>query len=560
MPLFWLALAPSSAFAGTAASVSGPFLHARHAAVASDSRAASAAGVEILKAGGNAIDAACAATLALGVVNPFASGLGGGGFALTYLAKTGKATVLDFRETAPAALAGRLKDGVGLTPQSGLSVGVPGEARGLAELVRRFGALPFSRCVEPALRLARGFAVSPWLAQQIRDEIERNPTSGPDLIAKIFSVDRQIATRLRAGDRVARLALAATLERLQREGPTSLYAGDTATAIVDAVTAAGGVLAAADLAAFVPIERQPLSVDFLHRRVLAVPPPSAGGTIIVEALGILAHRVTAWKREAGPNAPDYLHDLAEALKHGFADRARFLGDPAFSRLPLAHLLDPHYHRELAQRIQPDRVLAHDAYGTQMKFPTEPARDGGTAHVSVVDGAGNAVALTSTINLEFGARIVARGIVLNDQMDDFTTAASDVFALTGSQANRPAPGKRPLSSMSPTIALGDLGVELVTGAAGGPRIVSATLQILIDVLAFGLDARQAVATPRVHHQWEPDILYYEPGLPAETVKALENKGQRPKSRPDIGKANAIVRSRAGLDAAADPRSGGEAAGY
>ena len=588
MALFWSALAPSSAFAGTAASVSAPFLHARHAAVASDSRAASAAGVEILKAGGNAVDAACAATLALGVVNPFASGLGGGGFALIYLAKTGKATVLDFRETAPAALAGRLKDAVGLKPQSGLSVGVPGEARGLAELVRRFGALPFSRCVEPALRLARGFAVSPWLAQQIRDEIERNPTSGPDLIAKIFSVDRQIATQLRAGDRVARLALAATLERLQREGPASLYAGDTAAAIVDAVTAVGGVLAPADLAAFVPIERQPLAVDFLRRHVLTVPPPSAGGTIIVEALGILAHRVTAWKREAGPNAPDYLHNLAEALKHGFADRARFLGDPAFSRLPLAHLLDARYHRELAQRIQPDRVLAHDDYGTQMKSPTEPARDGGTAHVSVVDKTGNAVALTSTINLEFGARIVAGGIVLNDQMDDFTTATepcgeppsfarrvpsregletlpgfpcqTPVFALTGSQANRPAPGKRPVSSMSPSIVLGDRGVELVTGAAGGPRIVSATLQILIDVLAFGLDAQQAVATPRVHHQWEPDILYYEPGLPAETVKALENKGQRPTSRPDIGKANAIVRSRSGLDAAADPRSGGEAVGY
>ncbi|HEX7501032.1 MAG TPA: gamma-glutamyltransferase [Polyangia bacterium] len=607
MAVFWLALAPSSAFAAIAASVSGPFLHASHAAVASDSRAASAAGVEMLKAGGNAVDAACAATLALGVVNPFASGLGGGGFALIYLAKTGKTTVLDFRETAPAALAGRLKDGVGLTPQSGLSVGVPGEASGLAELARRFGALPFSRCVEPALQLSRGFAVSPWLAQQIRDEIERNPTSGPDLIAKIFSVDRQIATRLRAGDRVARPALAATLERLQREGPASLYTGDTAAAIVDAVAAAGGVLAAADLAAFVPIERQPLAVDFLHRRVLTVPPPSAGGTIIVEALGILAHRVTAWKREAGPNAPDYLHDLAEALKHGFADRARFLGDPAFSRLPLAHLLDARYHLELAQRIRPDRVLAHDAYGTQMKFPTEPARDGGTAHVSVVDKTGNAVALTSTINLEFGARIVAGGIVLNDQMDDFTTATepcgeppsfarrvpsgeglarpsaargrqggwqvpraeqtlpgfpcqTSVFALTGSQANRPAPGKRPVSSMSPTIVLGDRGVELVTGAAGGPRIVSATLQILIDVLVFGLDARRAVATPRIHHQWEPDILNYEPGLPAEAVKALENKGQRPTSRPDIGKANAIVRSRSGLDAAADPRSGGEAAGY
>ncbi len=516
--------------------------------------------MEVLRAGGNAVDAVCATALALGVLDPFASGLGGGGFALVYLAKTGKVVALDFRETAPAALPGHLEGGVGIAPQSGLSVGVPGEARGLAELVQRFGALPFSRCVTPALRLSRGFAVSAWLAQQIRDEIERHPTSGPDLIAKIFSIDRRSAMRLRAGDRVARPALASTLEKLRRGGPDSLYRGRTASAMVEAVAAAGGVLALADLAGYAPIERQPLAIDFLGRRVLTMPPPSAGGTIIVEALGILAHRVADWKREAGPNAPDYLHDLVEALKHGFADRARFLGDPAFSPVPLAHLLDASYHRELAKRIRPDRVLAHDAYGTQTKQPTEPARDGGTAHVSVIDQAGNAVALTSTINLEFGARIVAGGMVLNDEMDDFTTdRRPDTFALTGSQANRPEPGKRPVSSMSPTIVLGD-GVELVTGAAGGPRIVSATLQILLDVLFFGLDAQQAVATPRVHHQWEPDILYHEPGLPAETLRALENKGQRPQPRPDIGKANAVVRSYSGLDAAADPRSGGEPAGY
>jgi gamma-glutamyltranspeptidase/glutathione hydrolase len=208
------------------------------------------------------------------------------------------------------------------------------------------------------------------------------------------------------------------------------------------------------------------------------------------------------------------------------------------------------------------VIAHDAYGTPERRPTEPARDGGTAHVSVVDKAGNAVALTTTINLEFGARLVAGGIVLNDQMDDFTLLAAhpDVFFLTGSDANRPGPGKRPASSMSPTIVLGDGGVALVTGAAGGPRIVSATLQILLDVLVFGLDARQAVAAPRIHHQWEPDILYYEPGLPVETVRALEIKGHHTKPRADIGKANAIVRTRSGLDAAADPRSGGEPAGY
>ena len=601
--LLCVALAPTFGFAGTPARAPGTFLHASHAAVASDSRVASAAGVEMLKSGGNAVDAACATALALGVVDPFASGLGGGGFALVYLADSGKAVALDFRETAPAALTAQAIGGAGIRPQSGLSVGVPGEARGLGELVRRFGRLPFARCVEPALRFSRGFSVSPWLAQQIRDEIERNPTSGPDLVAKIFAVDRQAATRLRAGARVSRPALAATLKRLRREGPEAFYRGEIASDLVTETATAGGVLSLADLAGYAPLERQPLATDFLGHRVLAMPPPSAGGTIMVEVLGILANRAAEWQGQASPASPTYLHELAEALKHGFADRARFLGDPAFVRVPLEHLLDARYHQELARRIQTMRVLAHDAYGTAAKRPTEAARDGGTAHVSVVDQAGNAVALTTTINLEFGARIVAGGIVLNDQMDDFTFATCgeppsfarrvpsreaarsageagrgagaegsetlpgfpcqrqpDVFSLTGGDANRPAPGKRPVSSMSPTIVLGDRGVELVTGAAGGPRIVSATLQILVDVLAFGLDARRAVAAPRIHHQWEPDILYYEPELPSETVRALESRGQRPQPRLDIGKANAIVRSRAGLEAAADPRSGGAPAGY
>jgi gamma-glutamyltranspeptidase/glutathione hydrolase len=265
--LLYGALAPSLGFAGSIANASGAFLHASHAAVASDSQAASDAGVEMLKSGGNAVDAACAAALALGVVNPFASGLGGGGFALVYLAKTDKALAIDFRETAPINLANRLSSNLAISPQSGLSVGVPGEPRGLAKIVERFGTLPFSRCIEPALRLARGFTVSPSLAQQIRDEIERNPTSGPDLLAKVFSLDRQAAAHLHAGDRVARPALAATLERLQHDGAEAFYQGEIARALVAAVSAAGGVLALDDLARYAPVERRPLTTRFLGRRV-----------------------------------------------------------------------------------------------------------------------------------------------------------------------------------------------------------------------------------------------------------------------------------------------------
>jgi gamma-glutamyltranspeptidase/glutathione hydrolase len=295
-----------------------------------------------------------------------------------------------------------------------------------------------------------------------------------------------------------------------------------------------------------------------------MPPPSAGGVIMAEALAIVASRLPTLTSREDPLSPSYLHLLAEASKHGFADRARYLGDPAFTRLPLEHLLDPSYHRELAARISPDRVMPHGSYGTPLPRPAGAARDAGTAHVSVVDKAGNAVALTTTINLEFGAGIVAgsTGVVLNDELDDFTAAPGqpDVFALSGGVANQPAPGKRPASSMSPTIVLGEHGVELVAGAAGGPRIVSATLQVVLDVLVFGRSAEQAIAAPRIHHQWEPDVLFYEPGVPAESVRALAKKGHRTEGRPDIGKANAIRRTPAGLDAAADPRAGGRPAGY
>jgi gamma-glutamyltranspeptidase / glutathione hydrolase len=518
----------------------------------------------MLKAGGNAADAACAAALALGVVNPFASGLGGGGFAIVYRADSGKRTALDFRETAPARLAPKKKGQRLVIPkQSGLSVGVPGEARGLAELVGRFGALPFSRCIQPALRLARGFALSPWAARQTGEELERHPGDGPTLIAALFGIDQAAAVRLKAGDRVFRPALARTLEKMRHDGAAAFYEGDIAKAMVEAVRGKDGVLELDDLARYALVEREPLVSEFQGRKVVTMPPPSAGGVILTEALGILSDRVGPMK-EWGATAPSTLHFEAEALKHGFADRARFLGDPRYARLPLDHLLDRLYHHELSERVSADRVLEHASYGTPTPVPPAPARDAGTAHVSVVDRAGNAVALTTTINLGFGSRIVAgdTGILLNDEMDDFTASPEnqDVFAVAGGTANFAEPGKRPLSSMTPTIVLGKSGVEIVTGAAGGPRITSATVQILLDVMVFGFDAGKAAKAPRIHHQWEPDLLYYEPGVSAGTVSALEKKGHSCEAAQDLGKANLIVRSRAGLDAASDPRSGGAPAGY
>ena len=523
----------------------------------------------MLANGGNAADAACATALALGVVNPFASGLGGGGFALIYSAKTGKVEALDFRETAPAALhpdlflrAGRFDRA--LSVRGGLAVGVPGEPYGLAELVRRWGKFSLARCIEPAEALTRGFPASAWLVEHVADELGQSPEAA-SFLARVLTRRHGTLAKLRAGDRVGRPELARTLARLRREGTAAFYRGEIASAIVTAVQDAGGVLDRNDLARYAPVERAPLVTTFRGRRIFAMPPPSAGGVIMFEVLGILSQATKSWDPVPdGAQDPTYLHVLVEACKHGFADRSRFLGDPAFTSVPLSHLLDASYHRELRARIQPSGTLASDRYGTPEPSPTAPAHDAGTAHISVVDSEGNAVALTTTINLEFGAHLVAgrTGVLLNNEMDDFslTPGLPDAFGLVAGGGNLLAPGKRPLSSMSPTIVVGDDGVEMVLGAAGGPMIISSTIQVLLDTLLFGMKVETAEAAPRIHHQWSPDVLRYEPSLPVSVVDSLRAKGHHLEIRDKIGKVNVVVRSRAGLAGAGEPRSGGAPAGY
>ena len=555
--------------ATTAAAETQSGLHAVHGMVASDSDLASQAGARVLAAGGNAADAACATALVLGVVDPFASGLGGGGFALIYSAKTGKVQSLDFRETAPAALRPELflragKIDRALSVRGGLAVGVPGEPSGLVDLVRRWGKQPFARCVEQAEKLARGFPASAWLVEHVADEFKQSPDAA-GFLARVLARKRGSLAELRTGDLVRRPELANTLARLRREGAASFYRGQTASAIVTAVRDAGGVLDHNDLAGYAPIERAPLVTEFRGRRIFALPPPSAGGVVTFEVLGILGERMKSWDPlPVGPQDPAYLHLLVEALKHGFADRSRFLGDPAFVSVPLSHLLDNSYHRELAARIHPDAILSPERYGTTPSPTAVPARDAGTAHISVVDSEGNAVALTTTINLEFGAHLVAgrTGVLLNNEMDDFSLGpgAPDTFGLVAGVSNLLAPGKRPLSSMSPTIVVGEDGVEMVLGAAGGPMIISSTVEVLLDALVFGMNAPAAQAAPRVHHQWSPDVLRYEPALPVPVVDSLRAKGHHVEVRDKIGKVNIVIRSKAGLAGAAEPRSGGSPAGY
>jgi gamma-glutamyltranspeptidase/glutathione hydrolase len=537
-----------------------------HAAVASDHPLASAAGVAALKAGGNAVDAACATALALGVVHPDSSGIGGGGFALIYLPKDKKSYALDFRERAPAAITPALYTKNGkldpeLSKRGGLAVAVPGEVRGLSEMVRRWGKLPFARCVDGAQKLAaKGFPVSWRLAQSLA-AIDRKAPGADPKFTEIFATQNRAA-----GELWRRPDLAATLGKLRTGGADALYKGALANEIVKAVRAAGGVMDAADLAGYTATDRAPLSTDYRGLRVYSMPPPSSGGVALIETLGILAahYPTEADLQRDGRESSAYLHILAEAFKHGFADRARFLGDTDFVPVDLAHLTSPAYQGELARRIKPDGVLPRDAYGT-LGAPPAPRHDGGTTHLSVIDADGNAVALTSTVNLTFGAQLVAgkTGILLNDQMDDFSLepGVPNAFGLIGNEQNAVAPHKRPLSSMTPTIAVDGKGqVRVVVGAAGGPTIISATAQAFLNVVDWKLDAQAALSAPRIHHQWFPDLLEIEGDIPRDVVDGLARRGQKIKERPHIGTVNLLVRTDKGIEAGAEPRSPSSPAGY
>jgi gamma-glutamyltranspeptidase / glutathione hydrolase len=527
--------------------------------------------VAALKAGGNAVDAACATALALGVLHPESSGIGGGAFMLVYLARDGKLHALDARERAPAAITtgAYMKDGhvvPELSKRGGLAVAVPGEVRGLGEMVRRWGKLPFRRCVEPAQKLAaRGFPVSSRLAASLA-ALDR-PGGGSAISAMSDRRFAEIFTAkpLRAGDTWRRPDLAWTLGKL-RAGPDAFYKGEIAKEIVTAVRAAGGVLTAEDLASYATVDRTPIETRYRGLRVASMPPSSSGGLALIEALGILAARYPSGPAAAGETrgSAAQLHVLAEAFKHAFADRARYLGDTDFVTVDVAHLASPGYHAELARRIKPGAVLPRDAYGT-LGPPPAPRKDGGTSHLSVIDADGNAVALTTTINLGFGAHLVAgkTGIVLNDEMDDFSLepGVPNAFGLIGNEQNAVAPRKRPLSSMTPTIALDEAGrVRVVVGAAGGPTIITATAQVFMNVVDWKMSAQDAIAAPRIHHQWFPELLGAEPAIGADATAGLATHGQKVKTFPHIGTVNLLVRTDAGIEAAAEPRSPSQPAGY
>jgi gamma-glutamyltranspeptidase/glutathione hydrolase len=536
---------------------------ASHGMVASQEGQATRIGVDVLRRGGNAVDAAVAVGFALAVTLPKAGNLGGGGFMLVHLVRRNETLAIDYRETAPAAATRGMLLGRDGAPDpkksrhSGLSVGVPGTVAGLSLALERYGSGRFALAdlIAPAERLAReGIAVEDDLADSLPASAGRLG-SFPTTRAVFFHGDRPLGR----GSRLVQTDLATTLAAISRGGPEAFYRGETAGRIAAAVREAGGVMSEADLAGYKPVLRAPVRGTYRGYDVVSMPPPSSGGVHLIQILNILEGFDLA---RAGAGSAEAIHLAAEAMKPAYADRAAWLGDPDRVKVPVRGLTSKEYAGKLRAAIDPARARPAEAVPAGDPLPFESDQ---TTHFSVVDAEGNAVANTYTLNFSYGLGLVAAGtgILLNNEMDDFAAkvGATNAYGLVGGDANSVAPGARPLSSMTPTFLFRDGKLVLVTGSPGGSRIITTVLQVVLGVVDFGLNIAEAVAAPRVHHQWRPDALLVETGLSPDTLAKLREHGQRVVVGSTSGSANSILVTPHGLTGAADPRQRGTlAAGY
>jgi gamma-glutamyltranspeptidase/glutathione hydrolase len=535
---------------------------AEHGMVVAQEKIGARVGADILKQGGNAVDAAVATGFALAVSYPRAGNIGGGGFMIIHSAERHEDVAIDYRETAPAAatrdmfLGADGKPDIAKSRDSALSIGVPGTVAGLALALEKYGSGKFTLAdlLKPAIELARdGFVIADDMADTlpgIRPRLARWPAS-----AKIFS--RSDGSSLREGDTLVQTDLAATLSAISAQGPRGFYDGPVAEKLAAGVRDAGGIMTPDDLKSYRPVIRAPVRGNYRGYDIVSMPPPSSGGVVLLETLNILEGFPMADMKQG--TAPS-LHVMIEAMKRAYADRARYLGDPDFISAPVATLMSKEYAAKQRASIDLDRATPW----TDALSATPPREGSNTTHFSVVDAKGNAVSNTYTLNFPYGVGLVAdgTGVLLNNELDDFTAApgASNAFGLVGFEANLPGPGKRPLSSMSPTIVLKDGKPVLVTGSPGGSRIISTVLQVIVDVLDYHMDVAAAVAAPRLHHQWLPDVVRVEHGFADETLAALRAKGHQVVDQLGQTSANSIFVTANGLLGAPDPRTrGAEAAG-
>jgi gamma-glutamyltranspeptidase/glutathione hydrolase len=534
---------------------------------------ASEAGVSMLRKGGNAVDAAVATAFAISVVEPFSAGIGGGGFLLMHSEKTGEMKALDFRERAPLkATKNMYLDAQGkVRPNASvngyLAVATPGTVAGLYEVHHRYGKLSWQEVVKPAIALAAdGFILSRVVTSRSlsahnhrKQIILNNPAA------------REIFTRLgeyyQPGERLIQRDLARTLKTIA-QNPQSFYTGSIAQAIASDMAKNKGLITLEDLQAYKPIWRTPLCGNFRQAKICSMPPPSSGGVHLLQILNIIGDtNFQIW----GWHHPQILHLMAEAMKIAYADRSQYLGDPDFVKVPVKQLLSSAYAKKRRQQInmqvaKPSTEVKPVDKETLEKLTSNlPHESPETSHLSVVDEQRNAVSLTFTINLSFGAGVVTpgTGIILNNEMDDFAIApgVANAFGLIGNAANAIAPAKTPLSSMTPTIITANGHLRMATGSPGGSTIITQVLQVILNILEYNMDAGAAVSAPRIHHQWLPDELRVEPwGLDVLTLQELRRRGHKIKQTSPWGNANAIAVTTDGtLEGAADPRGGGAAQG-
>ena len=526
-----------------------------HAMVASDAPLASQAGVEILRRGGNAVDAAVAVGFAMAVVFPEAGNIGGGGYMVIRMAD-GRTATLDYREIAPLAAtrdmyldaSGKLTDKSVIGP---LASGVPGAVAGLTAALAKYGTLPLKDVMAPAIRLAeQGFVVDSALGRSFANAARLiRQFNGAEVF---LPNDKPIAV----GTHFVQPDLARTLHRIADQGAPGFYTGETAKLIADEMRRDGGIITEQDLARYKPVWRDAIASTYRGYTLLTMPPSSSGGVVVTETLNIL---------ENAPALPPfgsaaYAHLLGSAYQRTFVDRNEKLADPAFASVPMKQLTDKGYARKLYATIGASRATPTSTVAKTMNEGTE------TTHYSVADASGNAVATTTTLNALYGSGVFVRGggFFLNDEMDDFAAAPGkpNMFGLVQGEANAIQPGKRMLSAMSPTIVLDrDGGLLLIVGSRGGPRIITSTSQVILNVLDHHMILSDAMSAPRIHHQALPDSLSYErQGLSTAVVDSLRSMGYGVQSMAGVGLINAIMRVRGGYEGMSDPRSSGKPAGY
>ncbi len=542
---------------GTVQAASAPAVEAKNGMVVTSQHLASQVGVDILKIGGNAIDAAVAVGYAQAVVNPCCGNIGGGGFMTIHLAD-GRDTFINFRETAPAAASANMyldSAGKAITNASlfgYLAAGVPGTVLGLDTAQRKYGKLTRAQVMQPAIKLARDGYILNRGDTDILDTTIAQFKKDPEA-ARLFL--RRDGTPLQPGDRLVQKDLAKTLEAISRNGPDAFYKGAIPAAVERASKAGGGIITAADFAGYKISESAPLSCTYRGYVFVSAPPPSSGGATMCQILNILEGYDM---KGLGFHSAASVHYMTEAMRHSYMDRNTFLGDPAFVKNPLERLMSKEYAASIREKISADKATP----SVEVQPGMAPHEKPETTHYSIVDKDGNAVSTTYTINGRFGAVVIApgTGFFLNDEMDDFTVKAGvqNLFGLVQGATNSIAPGKRPLSSMAPTLVTKDGKTYMVLGSPGGSRIITITLETALNVIDYGMAPQEAVDAPRIHHQWLPDEVYYETrGLSPDTLKILDGMGYKMKEQTPWGAAELIMIGLPGAAGVSGTSSGNDA---